>query len=230
MLMTRTGNARNLLFTVLTGTAMLLASRSAQALTVTNPFAGSNTVARVGNITGPDVAGAGIVFRTGSPARCAFVRIAAANSEGLTEDVIVSMGDGADSVTIHTGIPASFCSQFSVAPLAYNDFTLDFILDGGDDRMVAGTGDTWIYGNAGNDHIKSLNPTGRLFGGDGNDVLVAASSSGSGEELHGGAGDDCLEKTVGSANVLDCGEGFDLRAGAALFIFACDQTTSRCPF
>jgi len=89
--------------------------------------------------------------------------------------------------------------------------------DQGDDVITAG-GNSRLFGGLGNDTL-TLEAFGQAYGGAGNDKLFGSGTSG--DNLHGGDGDDSLSAGGGSDNlvggngndVLDAGDGNDFLMG-----------------
>jgi hypothetical protein len=81
---------------------------------------------------------------------------------------------------------------------------------GGDGDIVEGltTGDTWLFGQDGNDVLLSLGP-GNVFGGNGNDRIITEGGFSS-EGLFGESGADCLQDSNAAASTIDCGDGPDV--------------------
>ena len=122
-------------------------------------------------------------------------------------EVAGSSGNDVIRVLYATDAATSFCN-FRLWPLVYNGHYLDLYGRQGVDVLTAGTGDTWMFGEDGNDGLK-FGGMGSIYGNAGNDTLVAASSAFASEGLYGGAGNDCLEDRSGAAGTVDCGAGTD---------------------
>jgi Ca2+-binding RTX toxin-like protein len=135
------------------------------------------------------------------------------SGSGLFDDYQIVTSSGNDDVRILVGsLVTSFCS-IAVKGLVYGGHYLDLYGGAGNDVMSSANGDTWIFGQDGNDGI-FFSGFGRLFGGTGNDKLVAASAIFTAEGLFGDDGSDCLEDRNAAAATFDCGAGTDSWSGA----------------
>lgn len=116
--------------------------------------------------------------------------------------IVVVAGDGADSVTIGGGIPATFFDP---------DLPTGVYIEGGNgnDTLVGGNGNDTISGGAGKDFIEGGAGNDRLNGNGSRDLLVGGLGN---DRLYGGEGDDTLS---GLSNVdrLYGGNGNDLLLG-----------------
>ncbi|WP_229720890.1 beta strand repeat-containing protein [Dyella nitratireducens] len=101
-----------------------------------------------------------------------------------------------------------------------NGSTVIYAGDGGTSTasttVVAGAGDTTIYGGLGVDAIEGGSGTDVLYAGDGGDdsnptTVIAGSGT---ETLYGGAGADVLEDTAGGADQLFAGSGDESLIGS----------------
>jgi Ca2+-binding RTX toxin-like protein len=130
------------------------------------------------------------------------------NAGGLTDDWRVTGGSNTDNVVIVEGSFTTLsCGGTSLSPLKYNGRILDVVLGAGNDNTFAGSGDTWIFGEAGSDFIESSNPAAALVGGEGNDNLIAL-GPGFYQQLWGEGGSDCLQDENEGWAVFSCGGGF----------------------
>jgi Ca2+-binding RTX toxin-like protein len=94
--------------------------------------------------------------------------------------------------------------------------------EGGNDSMVGGAGNDTLYGGNGNDTLTGdfrgflvfpNEGSDRLYGGPGNDLIVGGKGS---DKIEGGLGNDTIYARYfhqvggdGSADVIDCGPGYD---------------------
>jgi Ca2+-binding RTX toxin-like protein len=131
------------------------------------------------------------------------------SSAGLNDDYVVHGTTGNDRFLVNKFPGVPFCGK-TIYPLAYNGHFLDLVGGNGDDYMVSYFGDTWQFGEGGNDDLYFTNPTGRLDGGAGADELQYIGVSGT-TELLGGSGNDCLRDTNRTSSRFDCGSGTDTR-------------------
>jgi len=186
----------------------IAAAGSALALsTVNSPFGPSAPVqALIGRNTQAPVEV--IVWKRVSDGACKSTLIG--DAFGLTDDVLVVGSSGADTIIVEERAPdydAIFCN-FHLNTLDYGGHFLDVHGGAGDDTLLSGSGDTWHYGEDGNDYL-AFKGAGNLFGGNGNDIVIAMSSIFTAEGLYGEAGSDCLEDQNNAAFTIDCGPGSD---------------------
>lgn len=95
-----------------------------------------------------------------------------------------------------------------------------YVGDGRDETVYAGSGDDVVsglagsdslYGEAGNDTLEGGDGNDRLDGGEGSDILGAVNSENGNDILIGGAGDDFLRGGAGNDTyVYSRGDGFDV--------------------
>jgi Ca2+-binding RTX toxin-like protein len=148
-------------------------------------------------------------------------------STGLNDHTEVVGGAADDAIFIVTW-SGSFCG-YNFTPLVYGGKFLDLYgADGNDSLYGYGGGDTWVHGGGHNDYLYSENPAGTLEGLGGDDTLQAG-SSGAGETLLGGDGNDCLYDANSSASVFDCGAGTDKRvSGFSVPHASCESAPAGC--
>jgi Ca2+-binding RTX toxin-like protein len=195
-----------LFLTVCDSVLSVVGSGSAHALTrVVSPFADASVHAEIGmNAQGPVTL---VVWQRKYDGACRTTVIG--NGLGLNDDYQIVGGNGHDSMYAVTpdGSGGTFCG-FWMAGLAYNGHFLDLAGGAGNDSLAAESGDTWLWGDDGNDTL-FFTGGGQLLGGNGNDRLISAGSGFSAEGLAGGPGSDCLEDYSGAAWIFDCGTGTD---------------------
>jgi hypothetical protein len=147
-------------------------------------------------------------------------------STGLTADWDYYGFSGVDNVTIVSST-TEVCGNI-VDPLIYNGHYFDLHGGAGNDRMYSGYGETWMWGEGGDDFLYSLNPTANLSGWEGNDVLITGNGSGTGEVLWAGPGNDCLQDYNSSAATFNCGDGNDGYTGAPVNRVGCETAVAQC--
>jgi Ca2+-binding RTX toxin-like protein len=147
-----------------------------------------------------------VVWKRRSDGACASTTFG--NSAGLSDNFLVVTSSGNDDVRILSGSSISSFCGFNLKGLVYNGHFWDLAGGGGNDTLRAGNGDTWIFGEDGDDRIFFAG-FGNLFGGNGNDTLVAGSSVFTAEGLFGDSGNDCLEDRNHASGAFDCGPGTD---------------------
>jgi Ca2+-binding RTX toxin-like protein len=136
-------------------------------------------------------------------------------------DVVLSFGDGTDSVRIKDWLTATLTenSAASIEKLQFADGTewtaanlraqLTTLGTDGDDTLTGWYGNDLIQGGAGNDIIDGGQGRNHLYGGDGNDTLSVHIYA-DGNVLAGGAGDDVLIGSHKSDTYLfNKGDGHD---------------------
>jgi hypothetical protein len=195
---------------------------------LTSPFGSAAVQVFIGQTTvspGPQM----VFWRRISDGACQSNAIGTAS--GLADDYDIVGGSGNDDMRILSSNGGSFCN-FPIAALIYNGHYLDLHGAGGNDHMSSANGDTWLFGDDGNDRMFFAG-FGNMYGGNGNDSLVADSSVFSSEGLFGEAGADCLEDASGAAATVDCGAGSDTVSTAFGPLFNavnCETTTpNACP-
>lgn len=110
----------------------------------------------------------------------------------------------------------------------YDGYYLDIHAGAGADIIngARDSGDTWCYGDAGDDQLYSWSTIGDLYGGADSDALVVA-ASGSTISLYGEGGNDCLQ--AGSTySTLDCGSGLDSRYNGNSSYTSCEFVEYTC--
>lgn len=170
----------------------------------TSPF-GPDTPTRViiGSSGGQQI----ILWRSLVTNQCITTVIGGAG--GLSDSFNVFTSETVDNVWVPDGNwTTASCGGRSGGPLNYAGHFLDVHLGAGNDGADMGSGDSWVFGNHGDDRIWSANPTGRFFGGEGAD-RIRALGSGVAHMLFGEGGNDCLTDDNGAAGAFDCGTGFD---------------------
>jgi hypothetical protein len=191
---------------------LLAGSGSALAVTeVRSPFGSSPVQAFIGSspslpfqIGGPFQI---ILWRRLSDSACLGTVIG--NESGLFDDYEVLASSGNDRIRIlPTGDSNTPFCGVSMNGLIYGGHYLDLFGLGGNDQLSTGNGDTWMWGQDGDDSLIS-NGFGVMYGGAGNDVLVAISAIFNNEALFGENGNDCLEDRNAAALSFDCGAGTD---------------------
>lgn len=143
----------------------------------------------------------GGLFSPGATAESNFPEIEIAANLGDANDVVVVYAtDGADTLASGQNGLALFSDGDVDVVLTPSALSLEIHMLGGDDYFNG-----WGQGGAG---LHFLGPI-KLYGGDGNDVLLRGSTEN--DVIEGGAGNDRLEGTEG-ADVLDGGDGNDVIA------------------
>jgi Ca2+-binding RTX toxin-like protein len=170
-----------------------------------------------------------IVWQRLSDGVCAFTPIG--DAAGLFDDYGVVGSSGNDEIMI-APTSSGRCGA-PMGALVYGGHYLDLYGGAGNDVLVSDTGDTWLFGQDGNDHLE-FHGNGNLYGGSGIDHLFALTTFFSGEGLFGEAGGDCLEDGNGAAAAVDCGSGaFDLVSthfGVPMSVNCEFSTPSNCPY
>lgn len=146
------------------------------------------------------------VWQRKSDGACSTMTIG--DGAGLFDDTELYGSSGADDMTvgiIHGLI--TFCGV-NLVNLLYNGHYLDLYGRQGNDFVEANmTGDTWLFGEEGNDSIFGVGP-GIQFGGDGNDGMQVSGPFPSNSQ-YGENGSDYLEQ-FNPIGYADCGAGTDI--------------------
>ncbi|HLQ44087.1 MAG TPA: putative Ig domain-containing protein, partial [Planctomycetaceae bacterium] len=114
---------------------------------------------------------------------------------GLTAPVVISTGDGDDSIDASTV-----------------NFAVRVDAGAGNDIVLTGAGDDVVFGNDGNDTLLGGAGDDTLLGGNGNDTLRGGAGA---DKMDGGAGSDYLAGQGGNGDVLIGGVGNDTLDGGA---------------
>jgi hypothetical protein len=113
---------------------------------------------------------------------------------GLFDDTMVLGGNANDTIKIYQdSSDDGYCTSGLTPGVIYGGRYLDLAGLGGDDFIRAGDGDTWLFGDDGNDRLIFYSSIGQLHGQGGDDKLHSLGISATGESLFGGPGNDCLE-------------------------------------
>lgn len=197
----------------------------AQARTqIASPFGNAAIAAYVGSFdTAP---GQVVIWVRVSDQACQNTIIG--NGVGLFDDTELSGGSGDDFMSI-ISLSITVCGFKINAPF-YNGHYLDLYGGAGKDVLTSYTGDSWLFGQDGNDRL-TFNGFGNLFGGNGNDS-VSSRGTFSTEGLYGEAGNDCVEDRNAQASVVDCGVGTDTLStfGGTPISVNCETTSPNvCP-
>ncbi|CTP88351.1 calcium-binding protein [Xanthomonas graminis] len=140
--------------------------------------------------------------------------------EGL--DVVLSIGDGADSVRLKNWLTSGGAENGSVSieqfvfadgtiwtPATLKTKGLTTLGTSGDDKLTGWNGNDILFGGAGNDTLSGGTGTDRLEGGAGDDVL-SVSGDAQNSVLAGGTGNDTLSGSYNSDTYLfNQGDGRD---------------------
>ncbi|QEO28459.1 calcium-binding protein [Xanthomonas translucens pv. undulosa] len=140
--------------------------------------------------------------------------------EGL--DVVLSIGDGADSVRLKNWLTSGGAENGSVSieqfvfadgtiwtPATLRTKGLTTLGTSGDDKLTGWNGNDILFGGAGNDTLSGGTGTDRLEGGAGDDVL-SVSGDAQNSVLAGGTGNDTLSGSYNSDTYLfNQGDGHD---------------------
>jgi Ca2+-binding RTX toxin-like protein len=214
---------------VCAGVAMWSAPAGA-VITLTNPSAWGNdavdivvakrSIAGIDNIV--------VYWRRVSNNACASTVIGIA----LNNDYVLQSAGGADYIQIlqNVAFPVNFCGMndlYNPADLMGTGHYFDIVGGAGNDIITVGNTNTWLSGGSGNDTLSSLNPDAHVWGDDGDDSLGTI-STGSGEYLYGGDGNDCLTDWWNGAVTIDCGSGYDVYSGSSSSIVGCEAQGSGC--
>jgi hypothetical protein len=151
-------------------------------------------------------------------------------SGGLSDDYMILGTTGGDRLQIRGGTTGTtFCGK-TISALAYNGHFIDLAGRGGGDILSSWGGDTYLWGEDGNDGLYSQNPNALEDGGPGDDAIIFAGSSGPGAQLLGGDGSDCLDDINRTSSVFNCGGGTDYgRIGhIPVGAISCERTVSTC--
>jgi hypothetical protein len=183
----------------------------------TSPYGPSTPVDVVIGSYGFPIRSALLVYRRRSDHACSVYQL---GSYVLTSSVTVYLTDGADwaritpagsptTIDCSSGIYGSSLTLNEVGQNATSYITLLGL--GGNDALLCsgppGSGNS-CDGGSGDDYLKAETPTVALYGGPGNDKLIAT-ASGHGLALYGQGGDDCLQLGPGDAPwAYDCGAGW----------------------
>lgn len=119
------------------------------------------------------------------------------------------------TATVANGIVDGTAAADLIRP-GYADRAGDAVTDdndlirgwGGNDTIFGGRGNDTIHGDAGNDVIHGVKGSNLLYGGDGHDTITSGDQS---SQLFGGAGDDLLLAQIdrNTAHLLTGGDGAD---------------------
>ena len=159
--------ARIIVALVIGGLAHSLAlDGSAFGLTqISSPFGTAPVLAYVGqaDVTpGPQM----VVWKRLSDGAC--MNNAIGTDTGLNDDYDIVGGSGNDNIRIIAGEKIDNFCFFSLRSLIYNGHYLDLHGGAGNDHLTSSNGDSWLFGDDGND-VLYFAGMGNLFGGNGND-------------------------------------------------------------
>ena len=164
-----------------------------------------------------------------SDGACAWQQIG--SSSGLTEDWVLTGSNVNDSLMIVSSGGFSFCGYTLLEP-TQNGYRITIMGSSGNDSLYSGfSGDHALYGDSGHDFLWTLNSTqSYLEGGPHNDILASSYfGGGSGAELYGGNGEDCLYvNSSQSPATMNCGDGTDTWDGPGSRPATCDLTVHNC--
>ena len=159
------------------------------------------------------------------------------DSLGLTSSGTVYGAGGNDTMWIVSSkseLGPTHCqvSGRSWTELLYHGNFVDLVGDAGNDTLDDGGGahDTYLFGLADNDIIAQRSSIGDAIGGDGGDLLYGW-ITGTGDNLNGNAGDDCLWFSDSTFTYGDCGSGGE-SAGDKCNLTTptnCEHLTTTCP-
>jgi Ca2+-binding RTX toxin-like protein len=130
---------------------------------------------------------------------------------GLNNNYIVRGSDQNDVIWMVKGAPQQVnCTNrpdLFIRPLNYNNHFLDISGLRGNDYLESGSGDTWAFGDQGDDWVEGFSPVGVTLGGPDHDNVIGNDSST--DQLLGEGGNDCLYDRSGLFSVMDCGPDSD---------------------
>jgi hypothetical protein len=171
------------------------------------------------------------IYQNASTGWCTVYNIGYGNS--LYDDYEIEGGAYSDLMIATTGGHGACGITFS-GPISYGGHFLDLYGSGSNDTIYSFlSGDTWVLGENGSDLVLTYNPTGLISGGPDNDAVFSV-SSGSGENVLGDDGDDCLNDFNAAAYNFDCGSSIsgDRRdtVHSPIGAINCESTVSACPY
>jgi len=216
---------------ILGALAFLNATAAAPAMAITDitpPWGDAPAVANVGSYTVPTSPPAPVIviqiiqWERMSDHACFAQQIGSA--AGLSTDYTIHGTTGDDILRIRKGT-SEICGK-TINPLVYNGHFLDFAGGDGNDVLTTWGGDTWLWGEGGDDGLYSENPSGKEDGGPGSDAITYVGPSGS-ARLVGGDGNDCLSDANRTSRLFDCGAGSDLYIAGKIPVGAISCETSR---
>jgi len=211
-----------LMLVMLGATAALAAGAGeVRAGTVVSPFGADPTRVIIGARNGQQI----VLWRNLFTQACHTDVIGGGS---LTEGWTVFTGPSTDNVLVPEGNWATgSCGVMSGTPLNYAGWFVDVALGSGNDSVDTAQGDTWVFGEGGDDVLVSANPFGIIAGGEGNDKL-RAKGPGFDQQLFGENGDDCMQDDNGSAPIFHCGPGNDRFVLPAFEAADCEVIVSAC--
>jgi len=183
-----------------------------------SPYGNTQVKARVGG----NAYGQWIAWQNLLSGECFWDQIG--DTTGLNDDYFVASGQDSDNLAI-MGTLETVCGWEIGVPL-YNGHHVDLFGYGGHDTLTCPTtGDTWIYGGSENDWIVSNRGSAYLYGGYGDDVIIAGGSGIVGK-VRGEAGNDCLYiKPPLWPALMSCGAGIDHWSGPGTRPADCEVTS-----
>lgn len=152
------------------------------------------------------------------------------NDSGLTTDYYLVGGGGDDTIMIVSEFGTSFCGYTLFEPVA-NSYQITVLAGSGNDTVFSGLGGNHdLYGDDGNDFLWTLNSTNAFVdGGPHNDILASSYyGGGSGSQLIGHGGNDCLYINDSQSISADCGDGTDSWDGPGTRPASCETTVYNC--
>lgn len=150
----------------------------------------------------------------------------------MSDDVWIAGDDGDDTIII-TYTNSTYFNNLDCGdgvsrdwdPPVFNGHYLDLYGENDDDTVRGSSGDTWLTGDAGVDFVKNFGSIGYNEGDSNNDHVISASTGG-GETLNGGTGNDCVDDRSGTYSYFTCGSGTD--SGTANPDGTCESTVTCC--
>jgi Ca2+-binding RTX toxin-like protein len=207
------------------GAVMAAAGDASALIVLNNPFSDHGAAtAYIGHdtITSQEL----VMWKEVSTGAC-ITQVVGNVGTGLNDNAVVTAGPNSDWIQIWNGAYSfSWCGAM-VTGLNYAGHTFD--INGGrlGDVLISGSGNTYIYGGAGNDIIENDGGAGLLLSGDSGNDLVEVDEPSNHGIYAGGAGDDCLilDVLVTNANA-SCGDGNDYWSGPGTMPADCERTTN----
>jgi Ca2+-binding RTX toxin-like protein len=117
-------------------------------------------------------------------------------------------GNANDTIKVYQGPwDDGYCTSGLTPGVIHGGRFLDLAGLGGDDFIRGGDGDTWLFGDDGNDRLIFYSSIGQLHGQAGDDKLHSLGISATGESLFGGPGNDCFQDANDQSATFDGGDG-----------------------
>jgi len=199
-------------------------SPSAFALTFVNdPFGDASSTAYIGRH--PGSGNNYIYWKNNATGACAFTYLGAG---GLNDNYSISALGGDDTVLL-VQRSTTFCGA-PTSPLNFNGHFMSIFGGDGNDHLIGGSGDVYLYGQGGSDVLETSFGPVDLEGDDGNDTLVEyAGGPGSNGIFEASYGNDCLAiNPTATPWFMQCSNGTDQWYSPGTMPADCEVFSSSC--